>query len=120
MPYVLQWLQSHWSQQRWQPDEGIKDGVCLSCLRRGRLSTVVIMGQALPVPTENPGYSSPTTQIEAMGKDLCHKTTGPHLGLPSNYLDGMTSQYRTSHSPFTERTAAQSQWYPLMFLVKSG
>lgn len=59
--------------------ESVKDGVCLSCLRRGRLSTVVIMGQALPVPRENPGYSSPITQIEVMGKDLCHKTTGPHL-----------------------------------------
>lgn len=98
----------------------IKDRVYPSCLRRGRLPTVVTMGPVLPVPRENPAYSSPTTQVEAMAKDLCHKTTGLHLGLPDKHLHGMTSQCQASRLPLHERTDAQSQWHQTHVSGKIG
>lgn len=69
------------------------------CALREGLAGFVNVGWIPPVSRENPERRDPTTQEEAVAKDLCLITTGSHLGLPNKYLRGHTSQCQTSRHP---------------------
>lgn len=77
----------------------VENRMCSSSLKERKVGNSCYLRVDSPVSRENPGSSGPTNPVEATANYLCHTTIGFHLGLPSKYLGGMTSQYQTNYYP---------------------
>lgn len=64
---------------------------------RGRSTFFVSLGWTTPCAQGKTRLSLSSRPVEATAKDLCHTTTGSHVGLPDKHLHSATSQCQPSH-----------------------